>query len=61
MGKGTNWREWLGDKKSEYARIAYVASSRPKRLLIWAVSNVNKEEKEKLNNLGLEELLIKEE
>lgn len=59
-GKGTNWREWLENPKSEYARIAYVASSRPKKLLVWAVANLNEEDKNRLKNLGLEERFIKE-
>jgi DNA helicase-2/ATP-dependent DNA helicase PcrA len=37
--KGGYWRQWL-DKTSgdgEHARFAYVASSRPRRLLAWAI------------------------
>lgn len=35
--QGGCWNEWLKDKKGEPARFAYVASSRPKKLLAWAV------------------------
>ena len=49
------WKNWLVDKQSENARFAYVASSRPRRLLVWAIPNpITKEEKETLSNLGME-------
>ena len=35
--KGGYWGEWLEDNSSEPARFSYVASSRPKRLLAWAI------------------------
>ncbi len=35
--KGGHWQEWLKDADSEPARFAYVASSRPRKLLAWAV------------------------
>jgi len=35
--KGGYWREWLEDVNAEHARFSYVASSRPKRLLAWAI------------------------
>ena len=48
------WRNWLQDKKSENARFAYVASSRPKMLLVWAIPNpIKVEDKAILENLGL--------
>jgi hypothetical protein len=31
------WKRWLEDPLSENARFAYVASTRPTDLLIWAV------------------------
>lgn len=52
-GAGTNWEEWLTDTNSEYARMCYVASSRPRELLIWAVKNINEEQYNILENLGL--------
>ncbi len=52
-GAGTNWEEWLADTNSEYARMCYVASSRPRELLIWAVKNITEEQYNILENLGL--------
>ena len=31
------WKNWLEDKTSENARFAYVASTRAKNLLVWAI------------------------
>ncbi len=53
-GKGGHWSEWLdtsGDD-GEYARFAYVASSRPKYLLAWAVPESSDEEIARLQSLG---------
>lgn len=50
--QGGHWREWLADKKSENARFAYVASSRPKHLLVWAVPTPTKKDQEIIENLG---------
>lgn len=49
-----NWKEWLADPASEGARFAYVASSRPRHMLIWAVKKLKTEEKETLTELGFE-------
>lgn len=57
-GKGSktgHWEEWLSDKNAEAARLAYVASSRPEKILVWAVPDVNKIQKNKLIELGLQE------
>lgn len=56
MGKriGESWKEWLSDSQSEYARMAYVASSRPRKLLVWAVKNIKEEEIKQLLDLGFE-------
>ena len=35
--QGGHWEEWLKDASAESARISYVASSRPKKLLVWAI------------------------
>ncbi|MGL1956736.1 MAG: ATP-dependent helicase [Colwellia sp.] len=51
-GVGANWKEWLADPNSEHARLAYVASSRPKELLIWAVKKLKPKEKEQLKDVG---------
>jgi len=32
-----HWTQWLQDPEAEAARLAYVASSRPRHLLVWAV------------------------
>ena len=34
--------EWVNNPTSEAARSAYVASSRPRRILIWVVKNLKK-------------------
>ncbi|MNF07310.1 hypothetical protein D3C80_2074660 [compost metagenome] len=49
-----NWKEWLVDPASEGARFAYVASSRPRHMLIWAVKKLKAAEKETLTGLGFE-------
>lgn len=53
-GKGGHWSEWF-DKSvedGEHTRFAYVASSRPRRLLAWAIPENNKEGITKLQELG---------
>ncbi len=47
-----HWEHWLNDPNSEAARLAYVASSRPKHLLIWAVPNGSDADMNKLTSLG---------
>ena len=59
-GSGTHyWKNWLNDPTKEAARLAYVASSRPRCLLIWALpaSNLNAKEKDRLEKLGFTELV----
>ncbi len=47
------WKNWLKDTTSESARFAYVASSRPSFLLIWAVpEGLADKDIETLMNLG---------
>ena len=46
---GGHWSQWL-DGSDEQKRLGYVASSRPKKLLIWAIPENDKEEFEKLIN-----------
>ncbi|MBT7790839.1 MAG: ATP-dependent helicase [Calditrichaeota bacterium] len=57
-GKGGFWEKWLEDNKNENARFAYVASSRPKYLLAWAIPEPKDTEKDKvkgqIENLGFE-------
>ena len=47
-----HWSDWLENPKSEAARLAYVASSRPKYLLAWAIPEPNEEEIKKLESIG---------
>jgi len=51
-GNDSHWSNWIKDSKSEDARFAYVASSRPKEYLIWAVKKLKALEKEKLTAIG---------
>lgn len=53
-GTGTHWSHWIGDKTSEAARFAYVASSRPKHVLVWCVKKLNSSEQKDLKSLGFE-------
>ncbi len=55
---GGHWTQWIDATNSdgEHARFAYVASSRPKYLLGWAVPPPSENEKNKLENLGLTEV-----
>lgn len=55
-GDGTHWSHWIGDKTSEAARFAYVASSRPKHVLVWCVKKLKPLEKTELKSLGFEVL-----
>lgn len=55
--KGGHYEHWLSEDVSEkeFVRFAYVASSRPKHLLIWAIPNkTNNKYLEKIINLGFE-------
>ena len=53
-GEASHWKEWINDPQSEAARFAYVASSRPRHILIWAVKAVNAADRKKLFALGLQ-------
>ncbi|MGS0741918.1 UvrD-helicase domain-containing protein [Glaciimonas sp. GG7] len=55
-GKQSHWKEWLEDATSEAARLAYVASSRPRHILIWAVKSLKKDEKQQLLKLGFQHI-----
>ncbi|MFZ3093603.1 MAG: UvrD-helicase domain-containing protein [Methanothrix sp.] len=48
------WTQWIEDPTSEAARLAYVASSRPRKLIIWAIPLPDKMETElnRLNKIG---------
>ncbi|THE59834.1 DNA helicase UvrD [Vibrio parahaemolyticus] len=51
-GGDSHWKDWLKDPDSEAARFAYVASSRPKELLIWAVKTLKPPERKQLESVG---------
>lgn len=54
--KGGHWSQWLNQslEAGEYARFAYVASSRPRYLLAWAIRTPKKkDEAESVQSLGL--------
>lgn len=59
-GVGANWKEWLDNPNTEAARLAYVASSRPRELLIWAVKKLKPKEKLKLESIGFEVIPLDE-
>ncbi|HKY53202.1 MAG TPA: hypothetical protein VJM08_02800 [Anaerolineales bacterium] len=50
----SHWQDWPNDPASEAARFAYVASSRPRHLLIWAVKKLKPAQAEVLTALGFE-------
>lgn len=50
----SHWKDWLADPASEAGRFAYVASSRPRHLLIWAVKLLKDNESKTLSELGFE-------
>ncbi|MCF5725166.1 UvrD-helicase domain-containing protein [Pseudomonas syringae] len=53
-GDGSHWVDWISDKNAEAARLAYVASSRPRNLLVWAVKKLKVAERITLQQLGFE-------
>lgn len=50
----SHWQDWLANPTSEGGRFAYVASSRPRHLLIWAVKTLKPAETDTLTALGFE-------
>lgn len=50
----SHWQDWLRDRQSEAARFAYVASSRPQHMLIWAVKRLKDKDRPVLAQLGFE-------
>lgn len=55
--KGGHFEHWLSETtvEKEYIRFAYVASSRPKHLLIWAIPKINNNQfVDKIKSLGFE-------
>lgn len=53
-GNQSHWKDWLNDPSTEAARFAYVASSRPRHLLIWGVKTLKPTEQKRLVQLGFE-------
>jgi len=53
-GAQSHWKDWLKDPLAEAARFAYVASSRPRHLLIWAVKALKPDEEKRITELGFE-------
>jgi len=51
-----HWEQWLDAPCSEAARFAYVASSRPRHLLIWAIPEESNANHARLKKLGLKPL-----
>ncbi|MEZ9291242.1 UvrD-helicase domain-containing protein [Vibrio lentus] len=51
-GNDSHWQSWLKTPDSEAARFAYVAASRPKELLIWAVKTLKPPERKQLEAVG---------
>ncbi len=52
-GKGEGyWKKWLLSTENEIGRFAYVASSRPKDLLVWVIPQESVKEIELLENRG---------
>jgi len=48
-----HWTQWLEDSTKEAARLAYVASSRPKHLLAWAIPTpINEPAKKRISDIG---------
>ena len=47
------WTQWLDDPASEAARLAYVASSRPRTLIVWAIPKPSKVEEDQLDRLKM--------
>ena len=54
-----HWTHWLETPQSEAARIAYVASSRPKHLLVWAIPNPETDDYTQFEELGFKMVQMK--
>jgi DNA helicase II / ATP-dependent DNA helicase PcrA len=47
-----HWKDWLENPNSEAARLAYVASSRPKYLLAWAIPEPSESDIKRIEEFG---------
>lgn len=54
-GKAGYWENWINDKQ-ETTRMAYVACTRPKHLLCWAVPKLNDVQRASIESLGFSKL-----
>lgn len=59
-GKTGYWENWI-NMKDEAARIAYVASTRPRFLLCWGVCSLSAEKREKIERIGFRRLELLDE
>lgn len=55
--KESYWKNWF-DNETEPNRIAYVACTRPRQLLCWALPKLSEEDKEIINELGMVEYIL---
>ena len=55
LGKAGYWENWINDKQ-ETTRMAYVACTRPKHLLCWAVPKLNDVQRASIESLGFSKL-----
>jgi DNA helicase-2/ATP-dependent DNA helicase PcrA len=56
-GKTGYWENWIDDK-DETTRFGYVASTRSKYLLVWAVPKLTDEQRIKIESIGLKRICI---
>lgn len=55
LGKTGYWEKWINDKQ-ETTRMAYVASTRPKHLLCWALPKLTDEQRTEIEKIGFTKL-----
>ena len=55
--KESYWKNWL-DNETEPNRIAYVASTRPRQLLCWALPQLSEEDRKTIGALGMIEYVF---
>jgi len=55
--KESYWKNWL-DNETEPNRIAYVASTRPRQLLCWALPKLSEEDRKTIGALGMIEYVF---
>ena len=57
LGKTGYWENWV-DNKDETSRFGYVASTRPRYLLAWAVPKLSDAQRSKIESIGLKRMSI---